>query len=532
MPTVVPLVFPDGRLPSPRWRPVLVAGLVGMALLATGTALHPDPFVGTATLGKPVGSEALSGPFFLAGGAVLVVQVAAAMTALVRRWRRATGLVRRQLTVLLLAVGLLVLDVAVTAWLTRPLSVVLQAVAVALFPAALTVAVTRHRLYDLDRALSRLLTGVVLAASLAGLYLTLFFLLRAVLPADEAAGVLAAGLSGLALWPLGGPVARAVDRGYFGDRADPQAVLAALAEALRAGTTAEEVSDALVGTARERLRLELGVDLGPTEGGEGLTLTHRGQDIGRLVVRPRPGERELDPRDRELLELMGAQAAPALAAARLAAGLQRSRAQLVEAREEERLRLRRELHDGVGAALAGVRLQLESAQDRVEDPETRRMLDAAVGAVQEAVHGVRHVTDDLRPPALDELGLAGCLRLLAERMSDPTTAVRVEVGTLDDVGPAAEVAAYRIAAEALANARRHAGASTVALRLCRDGEGDVVRLTIEDDGRGLPARTRAGAVGLDSMRARAEEIGGRLEVRSGTGGTCVEALLPAFGGTR
>lgn len=542
--TVVPLVFPDGRLPSPRWRPALVAAVVGMALLALGTALYPDPFVGTVTIEKPFSSATLSGPLFVSGAVVLVVQAVCALVAMVRRWRGSHGLERRQLSVLLLAVAGLVADLVVTSWLGWPTSVVLQSVAVALFPAALTVAVTRHRLYDLDRALSRVLTGLLLAACLAGLYLTLFFLLGAVIPAgDSAASVVAAGLSGLALWPLGAPVARAVDRGYFGDRADPRTVLGLLAERLRDRSGTEEVSSALADTAHERLRLgAVRVEVlapspdappppGPAPAGEVVPLHHRGELVGRLVVQPRPGERGLDPRDRELLELMAAQAAPALAAARLAAGLQASRARLVAAREEERLRLRRDLHDGVGAALAGVRLQLESAQDRVEDPETRRMLDAAVGAVREAVDGVRHVTDELRPPALDELGLAGCLRMLAERMSDPGTEVSVEVGPLGEVGAATEVACYRIAAEALTNARRHAGARTVRVGLHRqDAGGGSMRLRVVDDGRGMPDRTRPGAVGLVSMRARAEELGGRLVVDSGATGTCVEAVLPVLAG--
>jgi two-component system NarL family sensor kinase len=532
---VVPLVFPDGRLPSPRWRPALVAAVVGMVLLAAGTALHPDPFQGIVTVPKPVVSEALAAPLFLAGSAVLVPQAVAALTAMVLRWRRAEGLARRQMSVLLLAVSVVAVDVAVTAWLTWPTSVVLQAVAVALFPAALTVAVTRHRLYDLDTALARLLSGTVLGVCLAGIYLTLFSLLGALLPSGGlAASVVAAGLSGLALAPLAGPVTRAVDRGYYGDRARPEAVLADLADRLRTAVSADEVAAAVTGTVRERLRLpvadlELLLDAEARGAADArvVVLRHRDEEVGLLRVEPRAGEQRLDPRDRELLEVVAVQAAPALAAVRLSARLQRSREQLVAAREEERLRLRRDLHDGVGAALAGVRLQLESARERVDDPLTGRMLDAAATAVVEAVDGVRHVTDDLRPPALDELGLAACLRLLAERMTGPGTTVDARVGEVGGLGTATEVACYRIAAEALTNARRHAGARAVAMELHEEG-GHVV-LSVCDDGTGLPDEVRPGAVGLESMRLRAEELGGRLEVRSAAGGTTVEARLPVVG---
>ena len=531
--TLLPLLFPDGRLPSRRWRVALVAALVGMVLMAAGAALFPESFAGAAELEKPWTSE-LAAPLFLAGAALLVPETVAAVVALVIRWRRATGLPRRQLSVLVLAVVVLAADVAVTAWLPWPGSVVAQAVAVGLLPAALTVAVTRHRLYELDTALCRLVAGLTLAACIAGLYLTLFALLGAVLPSGgAAASVVAAGLTGLVLVPLAAPVSRAVDRLYYGDRAQPQVVLRTLAQRLRDGLTPVEVTGALVDTVRDQLRLEgarveLALDdpdpIDAAGEAEVVELHHHGELVGRLVVRPRPGERALDPRDREVLEVMAAQAAPALAAVRLSAGLQRSREHLVTAREEERRRLRRDLHDGVGAALAGARLQLESAHDRVTDPETRRILAAASGAVTEAVDGVRHVTDDLRPPALDERGLAACLRLLAERMSGPGAVVRADVDALPPVGAAAEVAAYRIAAEALHNARRHAGASVVALS-ARVSDG-ALQVTVCDDGGGLPERTRAGAVGLGSMRQRAEELGGRFVVESSAAGTRVEAELP------
>ena len=152
------------------------------------------------------------------------------------------------------------------------------------------------------------------------------------------------------------------------------------------------------------------------------------------------------------------------------------------------------------------------------------MLAAAVSAVTEAVDGVRHVTDDLRPPALDELGLDRCLVLLAERMSTPGVDVRAEVGPLPALDAAVEVACYRIAAEALTNARRHASATRV--DLCVALGADALRLRVADDGRGMPATTRAGAVGLESMRLRAEEVGGMLTLESSDLGTTVEAVLP------
>jgi signal transduction histidine kinase len=262
---------------------------------------------------------------------------------------------------------------------------------------------------------------------------------------------------------------------------------------------------------------------GPVE--EAFDLRHRGALVGRLSVSLRAGEQQLDVRDRELVAALADQAAPAVDALRLLAELQAGREALVASREEERRRLRRDLHDGVGAALAGARLQLESARALVDDPLTQRLLDAAGGAVVEAVDDVRRITEDLRPPALDEIGLAGSLAALADRMRTPSLDVTADVAPLPPLPAALEVACFRIAGEALANAARHARATRVVLRLEAD-EADL-RLEVSDDGRGFTGE-RPGGLGLTSMRQRAEELGGRLEVLSSSprAGTTVRATLP------
>jgi signal transduction histidine kinase len=197
---------------------------------------------------------------------------------------------------------------------------------------------------------------------------------------------------------------------------------------------------------------------------------------------------------------------------------------LVTAREEERRRLRRDLHDGVGAALAGVRLQVETARDLVADPVAGGLLQSAASGVATAVDDLRGITDDLRPAALDDLGLAAGLRGLADRMTTPATAVTVDADVTDALPAAVEVACYRIAGEAVANAVRHARPRRVSVRL--DATSSCVSLLVEDDGTGLSAPGRAGGLGLTSMRQRAEEIGGRLTVTSTSAGTRVHAEIP------
>jgi two-component system NarL family sensor kinase len=220
------------------------------------------------------------------------------------------------------------------------------------------------------------------------------------------------------------------------------------------------------------------------------------------------------------------QAATAARTSRLAEELQESRERLVVAREEERRRIRRDLHDGLGPALSGVVFRLESARLLVaRDAEAAAaQLEATTGEVQEVVADVRRLVHDLRPPALDDRGLTGALTQLAEGLSTDGVAVTVAAEDLDDLPAAVEVAAYRIAAEALTNVVRHAGATHAVARLTRDPAALLVEVV--DDGRGIDPAAQAG-VGMVSLRERAAELGGTTEVTCPpAGGTVVRARLP------
>jgi signal transduction histidine kinase len=208
--------------------------------------------------------------------------------------------------------------------------------------------------------------------------------------------------------------------------------------------------------------------------------------------------------------------------------LQSSREGLVSAREEERRRLRRDLHDGVGPQLAALMLELETASDLVSDnPEASALMAKLSKRAREIVSDVRHSVHALRPPALDELGLVEALREGAIQYG--TAGLRVSVENPEELShlPAAvEVACYRIVQEALANVVRHARASHCSIRIRLDEETCDLSVEVEDDGRGIRAEDRAG-VGMSSMRERTEELGGRCTVRPlAGGGTLVRAVLP------
>jgi two-component system NarL family sensor kinase len=276
-------------------------------------------------------------------------------------------------------------------------------------------------------------------------------------------------------------------------------------------------------------RFELASSYGrPVEDSVEVPLIYQGETVGRLVVGKRgPGE-HFSAADIRLLEDLARQAGVATHAVRLTTDLQRSRERLVMAREEERRRLRRDLHDDLGPTLAAVALQVETVRSLLrDDPGAADALLAKLkDETQSAIAGIRRIVYDLRPPALDELGLVGALREEGSRFAANGGPLMVSVEG-DEVLPplpaAVEVAAYRIALEAITNAARHSGASTCVVRIASNGGLDV---EVRDDGRGLPADFRAG-VGLTSMRERVAELGGTFTVEPAVpAGTRIHAHLP------
>jgi signal transduction histidine kinase len=231
--------------------------------------------------------------------------------------------------------------------------------------------------------------------------------------------------------------------------------------------------------------------------------------------------------DRSVLGLVAVPLAVAVHATRLSAELQSSREQLVSAREEERRRLRRDLHDGLGPTLTGVAFSADAAANLVFS-DTSRAVELLAGLradTRSAIADIRRLVDDLRPPALDELGLVGALQQRADQMSIRAdgTALRVTVSAarLPTLPAALEVAAYRIATEALTNVVRHARATTAVLTLrC----GDELEIEVTDDGP--PDRAWRPGVGLHAMQERAAELGGTFRAGPTPTGGRVHARFP------
>jgi signal transduction histidine kinase len=288
--------------------------------------------------------------------------------------------------------------------------------------------------------------------------------------------------------------------------------------------------------ALEGVRLRLADGKSVHSGDQGdlshdLPLRHAGRDVGVLQVSV-PLE-ELDRGQRRHETRLLPRLAMAAHAALLEGMLERATGEIAGAREEERRVLHRELHDGLGPALAALALKTEIARDLVvsEPQRAREILDGMVPQLARTVSDVRSTVLGLHPSILDELGLEGALRELVEAFSGPRQRVHLRgaLGALSGLSAGTEVAAYRIVAEALTNAQRHAGARLVQVEVHRFQ--DSVEVTITDDGTGI-ADTPGPGVGLRSMARRAMDVGGELDIFPSPAGrgTCVRAVLPGVGG--
>jgi signal transduction histidine kinase len=295
-------------------------------------------------------------------------------------------------------------------------------------------------------------------------------------------------------------------------------VVQTVASSLRLPYVAIDLADA---RGELRVAAEHGAPIGTvhTE-----TLSHHGADVGRLRVSERGRDDPLEPADLELLRSLAREVGPAVQAVRLHTDLLRSRAEVVALREDERRRLRRDLHDGLGPALAAIGLKAGLAAREVpaESP-AHGLLGEIDTEVKTSLGDIRRLVEALRPPALDELGLLGAVRSRATALAGGLT---IEVTGDEPIGalPAAvETAAYRIVVEAITNAVRHSAGTrcVVSISIVED----ALELSVRDDGGGL-APERTPGVGLRSMQERAAEVGGTLSVLSADNGTVVSGRLP------
>ncbi|MET0235709.1 MAG: sensor histidine kinase [Kibdelosporangium sp.] len=542
--TLLPLIYPEGRLPSRRWWWAVGFASFGIVVYVVGLGLSEGFFGGRYTVTNPAAVPELQGlaAFLVSSGEVILLAASAvALIGLAFRWRKATGVQARRLSLLLWVLLFGAVQAVLREVVTMPQVAhhILEVIAAALVPGAVAVAVTRDRLYDLDLAVRRAVVVVAVAASLLACYLGLYTVLSFITPIDT---VFEAGLIGAGIFPFALLLTRWVRQVAWGRRVDIAEAVIGLGQRMRDRLEVSEVPAAvceeIVNSLHLRFaRLELTTGDGVrtlaevrTRGGDAEPVTfdlwHRGTTVGRLLVAPPEGRTHLDEMLVQALASLADQVAPVVAALRLDEELLRSREQLVTAREEERLRLSRDLHDDVGPTLAGIRLQLDAVRAKLpDDAPVIDLMDRAVTAIQDALGIVRRVAYRLRPPELDTLGLVGALRELAVFLSGPT--LKVETKLPDDVSAlsqSVELAAYRIVAEALTNVVKHARATSASVTLAIDEHGVVVE--VRDDGVGLPQDANSRGMGLKFMAQRAQEIAGEFSCRTAEHGAIVRAVLP------
>lgn len=545
---LLPLRLPDGDLLSPRWRAVWWAG-VGVTLLAPlAWAVTPYDRMDAPPLeGMPPGTTSPAGtalgPALLAVSLPLVmVGALLGLVSLGLRLRRSHGAERQQLKWVALGAGLtLALLALVQVVGPEGGSDLLLAAAVLPLPLSVAFAGLRYRLWEVDSVIRRASGYAVLTVLVVAVYAVAVVALGDLLGRRSGAPLVATVVVALLAEPVRRRVQQAVDRLTRGAGSDPYRTLVELGDRLEAVAAAPRGSEALAQVAAA-VRQALGVPWAHVEVADGpsagsgtrtpyaaeVALVHGGDRVGRLLVGPARGERRLSAGDLRLLEDLARPVAAAAHAAQLRDALQVSRERLVVAREEERRRLRHDLHDDLGPLLAAVALHFGEVRSQLDGHPAALMAARAETLTTDAVTTLRGIVDGLRPAALDELGLPEALKAVGERFRVPGLDVDVALrGDLSDLPAAVEVATLRIATEALANAARHAGASR--LRLGVERADRSVEVTVADDGAGLGPEREAG-VGLRSMRERAEELGGSCTVSSGpSGGTVVAARIPVAG---
>ncbi|CAN5862373.1 hypothetical protein BH20ACT6_BH20ACT6_11430 [soil metagenome] len=578
------LLFPDGRF-VPRRTAGLLAVVVALQTL------------GLVLPGSPVDETTWSDGLWVAVYLPLLAVLAAGQVHRYRRagpvQRQQTKWAAFGIVAALLGlVGLLAAQLAIPALhFPGPVAgaVVNTIAGLLLLPVPVTVGVAllRHRLWDVDAVTNRTLVYGSVSAALAAGYVLVVGGLGVLLSArgNLLLSLLGAGLVAVAFAPLRDRVQRGVNRLMYGERDDPYAALTGLGRRLEGALAPEEVLPTIVATVARTLRLPYaaiwlvdgpvlrlgavhGEHAGPTQvqdipqplsaaalqrngalasaltgsGADLVPVAHRGELVGALGLVPRRAGEQLSDADRRLLRDIASQLGAAVHAVRLTdalraslADLRRSREALVAAQDDERRRIQRDLHDGLGPVLASMRLRLEACLDPADDVPApmRADLERLYELVGEATADIRRLVYDLRPPVLDQLGLVPALQQHCDRFTrEASIAVDFRADTNVPVPAAAEVALLRVVQEALVNVGKHARASRVDVRLHhRDGRLD---LTVDDDGVGISGSNGTGhdGTGVVGMRRRAELLGGSLLLVARPGSGCRVTLSIPTGGAR
>ncbi|HSL10755.1 MAG TPA: sensor histidine kinase [Actinomycetota bacterium] len=578
------LLYPDGRVPSPRWRWAVVGLLGGVALALVGFAFRPGPLNNWVDQGilyvNPIGIDALAdvGGAVIGVGAVVALGSAFSTVVAVRqRFRSAQGEQRQRMRWIRFVASaaaasfgaMWILGFGAFAILGEDeelpifdvLFVVTAMILVVGIPAAYIIAIFRHGLWELDLVMRKTIQYAILVAVFVAVGAALVVAVPTLLFGVEAEAfvptlVVGSVLAAAVVW-LRPRAARLADRLVYGRRATPYEVLSAFSE--RVGETfsiddvlprmAQLVADA-TGASRVDVWLRVGSALRPevshpseatpasprtlvgdvvptAEHEHAAEVRHRGELLGAITLEPSADD-PIDPAKESLVRDLAAQAGLVLRNARLIEELRASRQRLVAAQDDERRRLERNIHDGVQQQLVALTVQLRLAEQLTgRDPEgAAAMLAELQTRTTETLDDLRDLARGIYPPLLADQGLGAALTAQARKASVATTVDADGVGRFPQ---AVEAAVYFSCLEALNNVAKYAAASTVSISLRRsDGE---LRFEIVDDGVGFEPSASTYGTGLQGIADRLDAIGGDLRVDSARGrGTTVSGSVPIDAG--
>lgn len=520
-------LFPNGHF-VPRWTRWLMLGWI----INQGLSYYAGIAVGSLPTSSPLADVlTANGVFFL----VLLASVAAAQ---IYRYRRVSTRSERQqtkwvvfgLTVTVTGMISVILFVIIFPTVAPPGTLLYFVLNTTLYlgqlfiPLSLGIAILRYRLWDIDVIINRTLVYGALTASVIGVYVLVVGYLGTLfrVGGNLFISLLATGLVAVLFQPLRERLQRAVNHFLYGQRDEPYTVITRLSQRLEEALVPDDVLPSIVATVAQTLKLPYATILLKRDDAFALTasygkpagdllklpLVYQSETIGQLCLSQRaPGE-AFTPADKRLLDELARHAGLAAHAIRLTTDLQSARERLVTTREEERRRLRRDLHDGLGSALTGVTFKLDAADTLLDqDPaRARALLAEARAQTQSSISDIRRLVYNLRPPILDEWGLIPALR---EHLAQyELKNVRVSFEAPDSspaLSAAIEVAVYYIVLESLTNVIKHAQATACTIRLSESA--NMFAIEIEDNGVGRSANSPPG-VGITTMRERATELGG------------------------
>jgi signal transduction histidine kinase len=559
---VVGWIFPEGRFLSRRWRTAMVVACAVAAVPMVVNALLPRLTI-FAGFDNPVGLDEpwVQGAANASAGLVLPVLFGGAAAATVR-YRRRSGDERQQIKWLLLAVmavglvltyyGILLGIILATGTDPSHGAVWPEYLAIASFlavPISVAFGVLKYRLYDIDVVINKAVVYAVLAVFITGVYLTVVVAAGSLTgyASNPVLSGIAAAIVALAFQPARRGAQRLANRLVYGERATPYEVLAQLGDRLAGEYAADDVLDRIaaavaggIGADRVVVWLNSSGEVRPAavwpEGAPAapiaasvaaLTATEdgmrsfpvrlQGEILGAIGVH-KPASDPLTPADEKLVGDLAAQAGLVLRNARLIEELRASRRRLVEAQDEERRKIERNLHDGAQQQLVALTVQLGLLERQAEDPDTVRASATRLkDALQDALDELRALARGIYPPLLADQGLAAALEAQSRKAAVPTT---IESDGIGRYPREIESAVYFCALEALQNVAKYADATSAVVRLGeRDGR---LEFEIADDGRGFDTTATSYGTGMQGMVDRLDAIGGTLEVSSESGrGTMV-----------